>query len=48
MCDCRCLGARVVVVTFVPSMVVLSQYDSLVFVGVYLCLGGSNEQRIYD
>ena len=29
-------------------VIVSSQYDSLVFVGVYLCLGDLNEQNIYD
>ena len=39
---------HVVVVVLVRRMVVSSQYDDKVFVSVYLCLGDSNEQSIYD
>ena len=38
----------VIVVAFVQWVVVSSQYNDLVFVGVYLCLGDLNEQSIYD
>ena len=37
-----------VVIVSVRQVVVLSQYDSLVFVDIYLYLSDLNEQNIYD